>query len=443
MRSSYPRKGMSSATLTQWLERLETLHPSAMELGLERVAEVAGKLRLLPLSVPVVTVAGTNGKGSTVAVLEALLLERGRSVGAFTSPHFQRFNERIRVGGREASDEEIVAAFAAIDAARAQTSLTYFEFAALAALLVFRQRQPDVVVLEVGLGGRLDAVNIVDPQIAVITSIDLDHQEWLGHTRADIAREKAGIIRRDRPLVIADSNPPQELMQCARTSGASPVLAIGRDFRVQVDKNTWQATLCRESGASRQLPPQPVGALLPENICAALQSALLLGEDFSESDLSAALERVAPTGRRQRRAQEGIDYILDVAHNPAAVDKLLEYMDLNPCNKKIFAFFSVMMDKDVRTMVRAAAGRFDAWFLADQPGNTRAAAAADIAAVLRDEGEHSISISKNLRQGFRRAQSAMSTGDRLVVFGSFHTVAHVLPLLGGGMAREEAGPVSE
>jgi len=430
---------MSSATLTQWLERLETLHPSAMELGLERVAEVAHKLQLLPLSVPVVTVAGTNGKGSTVAVLEALLIQRGRSVGAFTSPHFQRFNERIRVGGQEVSDEEIVAAFAAIDAARAQISLTYFEFAALAALLVFSKRQPDVVLLEVGLGGRLDAVNIVDPQIAVITSIDLDHQEWLGHTRGDIAREKAGIVRRNRPLVIADSVPPQELMECARVSGASPVLAIGRDFRVQVDEHTWQATLVHEPGATRQVPPRPVGALLPENICAALQSALLLGEDFSESDLSAALERVAPTGRRERRLQGGIDYILDVAHNPAAVDKLLEYMGLSYCEGKTFAIFSVMTDKDVRTMVRAAAGRFDAWFLADQPGNTRAAAAADIAAILRDEGQQSISISRNLRQGFRRAQSVMSPGDRLVVFGSFHTVAHVLPLLGGGTSIERSG----
>ena len=187
---------VDTASLEQWLVRLERLHPNPIDLGLERVASVALNLQLLPVSVPVVTVAGTNGKGSTVAVLEAILGGAGKCTGVYTSPHLLRFNERIRVGGVDASDGEIIAAFREVDDARGDTSLTYFEFATLAALLVFRARAVDVLVLEVGLGGRLDAVNIVDPTVAVITRIDLDHQAWLGPDRGSIGREKAGILRR-------------------------------------------------------------------------------------------------------------------------------------------------------------------------------------------------------------------------------------------------------
>lgn len=420
---------MVDASLAQWLERLESLHPKSMDLGLERVAAVAAQLSLLPVAPPVVTVAGTNGKGSVVAVLEALLESCGRTTGVYTSPHLLRFNERIRVAGAEVEDAEIIAAFEKIDAARGYTSLTYFEFATLAALLVFAVRKVDVLVLEVGLGGRLDAVNIVDPQVAVITAIDLDHQGWLGETRDAIALEKAGILRRDRPAVIADPSPPPALMARAAEVGAAPVLQLGDAFSVASSGTSWCGTLWLGPGEYRRLPPQPRGPLLAANICAALQAAVLLGQAFSDEQLQDALSVAHPPGRRELLRQMDREYLLDVAHNPAAVDKMLEYIDSTPCKGRTIGLFSAMADKDIAGMLRLAAGHIEAWFLADQPGNGRAARAADIAVILREQGEGMISVSENLRQAFRRAQGLMGPDDRLVVFGSFSTVAGVLPLL--------------
>jgi dihydrofolate synthase/folylpolyglutamate synthase len=420
---------MNKASLEQWLQQLDCLHPEEIELGLDRVAAVAHNLALLPLTQPVVTVAGTNGKGSTVAVLEALLKETGRSTGVFTSPHFLRFNERICVDGTEVADGDIISAFAAIEDARGDVSLTYFEFATLAALLVFKASQPDVVILEVGLGGRLDSVNIVDPTVAVITSIDLDHQAWLGDSRGEIAREKAGILREATPVVIAEEAPPPELMACVSETAAYPVLCLGRDFFVNTTGEGWQGVLCKAGEVQRVIPEQLYGALLPSNICAALQAALLLGVDFSDEQILSALAKVAPVGRRQVQQLAGRSYVLDVAHNPAAVDKLLENISITPCKGKNIALFSAMSDKNIRAMITATTGFFDAWFLADQPANTRAVAASDVADLLYEQGQNMISVSKNLRQAFRRAQGLMEEGDRLVVFGSFYTVAAVLPLL--------------
>ena len=429
---------MNKASLTQWLQRLETVHPKAVDLGLERVSTVAYALQLLPLKYPVVTVAGTNGKGSTIAVLEALISEAGHRVGIFTSPHLLRFNERIRVAGVDASDAEIVHAFWLIDQARGSVSLTYFEFAALAALLIFEASEPDFVILEVGLGGRLDAVNIVDASVAVITSIDLDHQGWLGESRGEISREKAGILRRGRPAVIADSNPPPELLDCVESVAASPALYLGREFSVAAVDGQWQAQLQMPDGRSRTLSAITNGALLPENIGAAVQAALLLGIEFSDGCLAAALAKVSAVGRREVRRVAGRDYVLDVAHNPASVSKLLEFLNARPCNGKRICIFSVMADKDISSIIEATAGHFDAWFLGDQPGNTRAAGATEIAALLDDRGQTMVSISKNLRQAFRRAQSVAGEGDRLVVFGSFYTLAAILPLLDKDHSKYEA-----
>ncbi|MCB1705367.1 MAG: bifunctional folylpolyglutamate synthase/dihydrofolate synthase [Halioglobus sp.] len=420
---------MSKTSLEQWLQRLETLHPREMELGLDRITTVAHSLQLLPVSRPVVTVAGTNGKGSTVAVLEAVLQEAGHRTGVFTSPHLLRFNERIRVDGRDVDDEDIVAAFEAIDRARGEVSLTYFEFAALAALIVFRAAGVDTLVLEVGLGGRLDAVNMVDASVAVITSIDLDHQDWLGSSRAEIAREKAGILRAATPVVIADADPPPELVRCITEVGAGPALFLGKEFTLETGTGQWQGVVRQADGATRTLPPQALGAVLPENICAGVQAALLLGASVSDEGLLRALATVAPVGRRQSRSVDGRRYVLDVAHNPAAVSRLLEFLRATPCEGKTIGLFSVMADKDIRGIVDLAAGCFDAWFLADQPGSTRAARADEVAAALRDAGQPMISVSDNLRQAFARARSVMSEGDRLVVFGSFTTVAAVLPPL--------------
>lgn len=421
---------MSDASLEQWLQHLETLHPNVMELGLDRVTTVAQALELLPVACSVVTVAGTNGKGSTVAVLEALLEESGSLAGCSTSPHFLKFNERIRVGGREVDDEDIVAAFEAIEAVRGNTSLTYFEFSTLAALQVFRCAGVEVVVLEVGLGGRLDAANIVDPTVAVITSIDLDHQEWLGETRGAIAREKAGIMRPGIPVVIADPEPPAELFDCAQAVGADPIKQLDKDFGFSTSDGNWQGWLSQHSGGGRRdFPCLPCGPLLPVNICAALQAAALLQVDLSDEQIVRALGAVSSIGRRQEEQIGGKHYLLDVAHNPAAVYKLLEYIDTSHCNKRVIALFSAMGDKALAEMLDICADRFDGWFLADQPNNERAVVAAEVADLLRARGQGMISISKNIRQAYRRAQSVMVEGDVLVVFGSFFTVAGVLPQL--------------
>jgi dihydrofolate synthase/folylpolyglutamate synthase len=429
---------MSKESLTQWLERLETIHPKEVDLGLERISAVAHTLQLLPLTQPVVTVAGTNGKGSTVAVLEALLNEAGHRTGAFTSPHLLRFNERIRVAGVDASDSQIVRAFEAIDDARGSVSLTYFEYAALAALLIFRASSLDVVILEVGLGGRLDAVNIVDASVAVVTSIDLDHQGWLGESRGEIAREKAGIMRRNCPVVIADCDPPPELLRCAVDIAAEPILCIGRDYTVAAGDGAWQAALWQSDGQPRNLAARIDGGLLPENVAAAVQAALLLGIEFDDSCLARAMTKVAPVGRRQLRRVAGRDYILDVAHNPASVNKLLEYLDITPCNGRTIGIFSAMSDKDIPSILDASVGQFDAWFLGDQPDNARAVSAAEVGALLSERGQSMINISKNLSQAFRRAQSVAEKADRLVIFGSFYTVAAILPLLEKDHSRHGA-----
>ncbi len=420
---------MSDTTLEEWLRRIESVHPATVELGLDRVSAVANRLQLLPVTRSVITVAGTNGKGSVVALLEGLFQVAEVTTGAFTSPHLLRFNERIHVAGVEASDAEIVRAFTDIEKARGEILLTYFEFATLAALLVFAAHDPDVIILEVGLGGRLDSVNMVDPDVSVITSIDLDHQDWLGDTRDAIAREKAGILRASTPAVIGEPEPPEALREAVKESGATPALYAGQDFGVSLDAGHWRAEWRDSSGVFRSTGPRPSGSLLPQNIATAIQAACLSGWRFSEVSLDKALQTVDPVGRRQRWDIGGQEYILDVGHNPAAVSQLVEYLEAVPGEGKTIAIFSALADKDIGAMVRAAAGVFDAWFLADQPDIPRAESAQVVAEWLRNAGQSLISTSKNLRQALRRAQRLAGYGDRLVVFGSFHTVAGVLPLL--------------
>ncbi len=437
-RSQLPPGRMTRTSLDAWLQRLETLHPTAIDMGLERVAMVAARLALLPVTVPVVTVAGTNGKGSAVAVVDGLLRQAGYSTGSFTSPHLLRFNERIRVDGVDVEDAEITAAFAEIEAARGDVSLTYFEFAALAALCVFRSRQPDFVILEVGLGGRLDAVNIIDPTVAVITSIDLDHQQWLGETRDLIALEKAGILRAGVPAVIGDVDPPPALLEHIERVQAEPVMLMQRDMRLSRKPDHWLIALRDVSGQQREFALKCPRSLVPETVCAALQSVLLLGVDIDPAALPEVLKAAAPRGRREHLELAGVDYVLDVAHNPAAVAKLLEYINTTPCKGRRIAVFSAMRDKDIPSMIEQAATSFDAWFLADQPGNSRAAPAADIAGLLRARGVSQLSCSKNLKQAMARVRQVVRPGDSVIVFGSFYTLAAVLPWLDRASSLNEA-----
>jgi dihydrofolate synthase/folylpolyglutamate synthase len=433
---------MTDRSLDQWLQFLESLHPREMELGLERVAAVASRLRLLAPDYPVITIAGTNGKGTTLAALEALLLESGRRVGAFTSPHLLRFNERIRVAGEEVADDHITAAFTAIDDARGDISLTYFEFATLAALVIFREQAVDICLLEVGLGGRLDATNIMDPDIAVVTGIALDHQQWLGDSLGQIAREKAGILRRGKPVVVADANPPQELLDRAAELGAGPVWCYGRDFGGATDAGEDLVEILDHRGDPVTLPLPQRSDLMSRNLCAALQVVSLLDWLPAPARCRAALARLVVPGRRQTVCAGGLSYLLDVAHNPASAAMLGEYLAAMPSTGRTLAVFSAMGDKDIPGMLTPLVGHFDAWFLADQPDNPRAAAAGDVAATLRSLGETTISVSRNLRQALGRARQLMRERDRLVVFGSFYTVAAALRLIESDREKNLAGAVS-
>jgi dihydrofolate synthase/folylpolyglutamate synthase len=422
---------MTRSSLDQWLQQLASLHPTEIELGLDRVRAVAETLQLLPWSIPAITIAGTNGKGSVAATCEAALVALDIPVGVYTSPHFLSFNERIRVNGREVPDEEIVAAFEQIDAARQGISLTYFEFATLAALVVFRNRGLEWVVLEVGLGGRLDAVNIVDPAVAVITRIDLDHQDWLGDTREKIAAEKAGILRPGAPAVIADPDAPGTLMP---PGGAAAYYRVGCEWTAQRAGEGHQLQL-RNSAGEFTLTLSGPQALQPENVGAALQALLLGGLPVDSDAVLQAVAGMRVTGRLQRESLAGVDIVLDVAHNPAAVHKLHEYLASNPCNGRTIALFCAMSDKDLHGMIRACVSAVDAWFLADIPDVPRAAKASELAALVHEAGGHMISVSKNIRQAWRRAFTLLGEGDRLVVFGSFFTVAGALPLFHKDSAR--------
>jgi dihydrofolate synthase/folylpolyglutamate synthase len=420
---------MTEVSLEHWLAKLETLHPTEMELGLDRVASVAMSMNLLPLECPVVTVAGTNGKGSVVAVAEAVLLAAGHSVGTFTSPHLLRFNERIRVAGRDVPDGDLIEAFEAIEIARGATSLTYFEFSTLAALYIFHKRKPDRVILEVGLGGRLDAVNIVDPSVAVITAIDLDHEGWLGDSREKIALEKAGILRSDVPVVVADRQPPASLVKKIVEVGAHPALFLGRDFDSVKQAEKWRGSILGANGTRRQLPEMTEESLLADNIVAGLQAAALVGTDADIEGIQELIATAAPLGRRQVRSLDGIEYVFDVGHNPASISKLAEFLLRKFAGRRKIAVFSAMADKDLSGMITAARGVFDAWFVADQPGNERAAAAADIAELLHNTGESMISINKNPRQALARVKSIAQKDDVIIVFGSFTTVGKALGVL--------------
>jgi dihydrofolate synthase / folylpolyglutamate synthase len=420
---------MTEVSLEHWLERLETLHPTEIELGLDRAASVAEQLDLLDLGCPVVTVAGTNGKGSVVAVVEAVLLAQGRRVGAFTSPHLQRFNERIRVGAKEVSDAQLIEAFEAIESARGKISLTYFEFSTLAALYIFRKQGPDVAILEVGLGGRLDAVNIVDPSVSVITAIDMDHESWLGDSREKIALEKAGILRSGVPVVVADRQPPESLRAKITDVGARPALFLGDDFDALPDADAWQGHIQGADQARRVLAPMPEDSLLPDNIVAGLQAVALLGIDFDGVSLPGVIANAAPQGRRQVQTLDGLEYVFDVAHNPASICKLTEFLAKKFAKKRKIAVFSAMADKDLGGMIAAAEGAFDAWFVADQPDQERAASADDLAHLLRSTGVSMISVNKNVRQALARAKSIAQKDDVIIVFGSFFTVGKAVAAL--------------
>jgi len=407
-------------SLSDWLDYVEKQHPSAIALGLERVAQVLSRLDA-GFDCPVITVGGTNGKGSTCAMLDAILRAAGYRTGLYTSPHLVRYNERVRVGGTEEGDEALAEAFAAVEAARGDTPLTYFEFGTLAAFWLFNKRKTEVAVLEVGLGGRLDAVNAVDADCAVLTSVAIDHVDYLGATREDIGREKAGIFRPGRPAVVADPDPPRSVLEAKGEK-----LFLGKDFGYEAQAGQWSYW---GPGGKRGGLAHPAlrGAVQLRNAAAALCALDALRERLpvAMQEVRRGLAEVTLPGRFEALPGRP-QVILDVAHNVEAAKTLARNLAAAGFAAETIAVCGMLRDKDVGGVLRELAPRVTRWHLASLSG-PRAAAAADLAAQLAalDVAKSSIHLHDSPARAFAAARERASESDKIVVFGSFLTVGEV------------------
>lgn len=419
-------------TLTDWLARLESLHPKAIDMGLARVSAVAGRLGLA-FDCPVITVGGTNGKGSTCAMLESTLLQGGYRVGLYTSPHILKFNERARVGGKSADDDALCRAFEQVETARGETSLTYFEFTTLGILKLFSDARLDAVILEVGLGGRLDAVNIVDADVAIVTSVDLDHMEYLGDTREKIGFEKAGIFRPGRTAICSDPAPPISLVAHAEAIGADLWL-FGRDFNYAGDRQQWNYG-GRSQRRHALAYPSLRGANQLLNASAALAALEALRErlPLGAQEIRSGLVLVDLPARFQVLPGRP-SVILDVAHNPHAAATLAQNLESMGFFPYTHAVFGAMADKDIAGILSHIKDRIDHWYLTDLP-LPRAATAESLARALADAGvtacseagaERRIACFATPAQAYAAARNDAGENDRIAVFGSFLTVAGVM-----------------
>lgn len=420
---------MNKSDLQSWLNYLETLDPHKIKLGLERVAQVAHKQQLQKFSCPVITVTGTNGKGSCVAFLEAIFLAAGYRVGAYTSPHLFHFNERIRLQGKEVDDAALISAFTAIENLRAEILLTYFEFATLAALQIFQQENLDVLILEVGLGGRLDAVNIVDANIAVISSIGIDHQAWLGNTRESIAQEKAGIFRESGVAVCGDSDPPNNLKTIAQSLNTKLYIAQ-RDFNFTRLQNDW----CWQT-ADQQWQQLPLLQLDYQNAATALMCIHLLKKllPVSFAALKSGLKNAVLPGRFQQFGA----YILDVAHNPHAAHWLAHKLAQTAVVGRSFAVVGMLNDKDHAGTLSEMQQIIDEWHVTDL-NCIRSASAANLLQTLTEINIKNCYNHASVSDALAAVQSKYQEGDRVVIFGSFYTVAAALEELGAEKANSGA-----
>jgi dihydrofolate synthase/folylpolyglutamate synthase len=417
------------ATLDDWLQWLEVLHPKKIDLALERVHAVLAALGLKPPPYRVLSVAGTNGKGSSVAMLESIYRHAGYRVGAYTSPHLWRFNERIRVDGVEATDAELLRVFEAVDGARGETSLSYFEYATVAAMLYFAERGVAIVVLEVGLGGRLDAVNAMDADLALVSSIALDHQHWLGETRDAIGVEKAGILRAAKPAIMADPDPPPAFLRYATELGAELRRA---DLDFTCSRNADGTWTYRSAAAQLERLPQPSlpGAVQYGNAAAcvaaveAMQPILPVAWDV----LAPALTQVYLAGRLQTEQIHGTEWVFDVAHNPAAAATLGSELARRPVPGRSIAIVGLMADKDIAGVLRPLIGIVDTW-LVTHADTERASATSVLAATLRGLGCADISEFTSPELAYERALALAGAGDRVVTFGSFRIVGPVMTAL--------------
>ncbi|WP_107915523.1 bifunctional tetrahydrofolate synthase/dihydrofolate synthase [Luteibacter sp. OK325] len=416
-------------TLAEWLSYQERTHPRDIELGLDRVRavwEAMGSPRPAPT---VITVGGTNGKGSTVAFLEGMLRGAGYRVGCYTSPHLLRYNERVRLEGDDASDEALVASFERIEAARGAIPQTYFEFGTLAAIDLMSRASLDIAVIEVGLGGRLDAVNIIDADVAVITTIDLDHQDWLGGDRDSIGREKAGIARAGRPAIVGERLPPAGLLEALRGIGAD-ILANGDAFSAgSVDgEGLWRWS--HRDGTVLDLPrPRLDAPVQIDNAATAIAAIHALGSrvDVPPAAIRRALAAVRVPGRLQRIAEHPMT-LVDVGHNPQAARALAAWLDATPRHGQVRAVYGALADKDIGGVIDALVDRVDHWYLAglerDTPRGLPSGALLAMLAAIRPDA-HGRAF-ENVGTAWEAARAEAGEDDVLLLFGSFFVAAAAL-----------------
>lgn len=415
-------------TLREWLSRIEKMHPTEIEMGLDRVRAVYDRMAI-KLPGTVVSVAGTNGKGSVCAMLEAIALQAGFRVATYTSPHMLHFNERARLGGESVDDASLVAGFEAVEAARGAVSLTYFEFTTLAILWLFARNEPELTILEVGLGGRLDAVNIIDADCSIVTCIDIDHIGFLGSDRDTIAWEKAHIYRANRPAICADPVPPQSLIDYATALGADLWL-FGRDFNYAGDRQQWSYAGRAMRRSSLAYPAlRGANQLLNASAALAALEALRSVLPVPQQAIRTGLATVSLPGRCQMLAGQP-QVVLDVAHNPHASAHLAANLDNMGFFPFTYGVFGVMADKDIDRIIDALGDRIDHWLVVDLPTD-RAASADSLAQRLRargfgEEGDRTVTTFPSPAAGLAQARKLADQADRIVVFGSFYTVADTL-----------------
>ena len=418
-------------SLDQWLAWIEGQHPKAIDMGLDRVRLVAERMELPRPAKHVITVAGTNGKGSTVAFIEAIARELGWRTGAYTSPHLFEYGERVRVDGRPVGADALVESFEAVEAAResAEVSLTYFEYGTLAALWLFARQPLELAVLEVGLGGRLDATNIVDADVAVVTTVDLDHREWLGDNREAIGREKAGIARPWKPLVLGEDDPPASVLRHAYAIGAAAIRA-NCDFLFEtVDDTRWR---WREVGHDITLPrPSMRGPAQLRNAAAAIAAMRALDAPVPDDAIARGVAAARVPGRLQPLDLDGVEVVVDVGHNPQAAREVAAWLRGAPVPGQTRAVLAALADKDVAGVVGALAGQVQDWHLAGLEHVARGLAVDALAGRLAGTAAASAAKHTDVAGAIRAARAMSSPGDRIVVLGSFHTAAAALELLQG------------
>lgn len=424
-------------TLDAWLARLQEQHPQAIELGLGRVREVATRLGLGSPAKQAITVGGTNGKGSTVAFIESIARAGGWKVGTYTSPHLLRYNERVRIDGVDATDDELIAAFNAVEDARGEVSLTYFETGTLAALWLFERAALDLAVLEVGLGGRLDAVNIVDADCAVITTVDLDHQDWLGDDIEAIGFEKAGIARAWKPLVLGDDDPPASVLRHAYGIGASSWRIANDFFAEPIDATRWR---WREVGFEMDLPMPALEAPVQlRNAACAIAALRAIGFEADVAAFARGLADARIDARLQRFDANRVEVIVDVGHNPQAARALAAALATTPTSGRTLSVYATLSDKDASGVAEALAAIVDGWYLA---GSLDAGSRGIAVEALRRRLPAELAViaaATDVDGAINRAMADAQAGDRLLVFGGFHVAERALKRFAAGEAAATNG----